>query len=106
MNILKSDFTGALALAIMLTLPLTAMSSGGDYGNDQGRLTVSKYEKGKKVFKDKITCSYCPYADLELTQDNVAAIVDELGGDGEIGATLTSSERKSVSHYIKKRFNL
>lgn len=106
MNKLKSGFAGALALATMLALPLTAMSSGGDYGNDKGALTVSKYEKGKKVFKDKVTCSNCPHAELELTQDNVASILDELDGNGGLGETLTRSERKSVEHYIRERFNL
>ena len=108
MKLFKSGITGAvsLALATMLALPLTVMASGGDYGNDQGALTVSKYEKGKKIFKDKITCSNCPYADLELTQDNVASLLPELASDGSIGESLSKSDRRSVQHYIEKRFKL
>ena len=108
MSTLKSGITAArsLALVTMLAVPLTAISSGSYYGNDYGALTISMYEKGKKVFKDKVTCSNCPHAELELTRENVASILDELDENGEIGETLTQSERMTIKHYINKRFNL
>ena len=115
MKILKSGSVSALFLVATAMAPLNALSSGGTGGGASGEglggardslVTDSQYEKGKKVFKEKLVCSNCPLSDLELTRENVAMILPELKRTGKVGEHLGFFERRSVKHYITHRFNL
>ena len=120
----KTAIVGMLFLLGAGMTPLSVMSSGGSGGGTAGggagggtagggsgggrdsHVTDSRYEKGKKVFREKVVCSNCPLSDLELTRDNVAMILSELDSNGEVGEHLGFFERRSVKHYIRQRFNL
>ena len=86
-------------------------SSGGGGGNGSS-YTVSKstYELGKKVFQEHVICESCPYADLEHTSESVASVWGQLKKDlkrrGTIGENLKRKERRSVTAFIRKRFEL
>lgn len=86
-------------------------SSGGSGGNGSG-YTVSKstYDLGKKVFYEHVICESCPYADLEHTSESVASVWGQLKKDlkrrGAIGENLKRKERRSVTAFIRKRFEL
>ena len=84
---------------------------GGGGGGDGGYThTQRNYEKGKKVFFEKIVCNVCPYADLELENDAMKSVWPDLKRDlkkkGEIGMNLSRKHRKAVKKFIKKRFDL
>ncbi len=85
--------------------------SGSGGGNGSG-YTVSKstYDLGKKVFYEHVICESCPYADLEHTSESVASVWGQLKKDlkrrGAIGENLERKERRSVTAFIRKRFEL
>lgn len=87
-------------------------SGGGSGGGNGSGYTVSKstYELGKKVFQEHVICESCPYADLEHTSESVGSVWDQLKKDlkrrGAIGENLERKERRSVTAFIRKRFDL
>ncbi len=90
-------------------------SSGGGGGSGEGygssiNVTKSTYDRGKKVFYEKVVCDNCTYAGLELTPEGVGTVWKQMKKDlhkrGEIGADLKRKERRSVKAFIRKRFNL
>ena len=87
-------------------------SAGGSGGGNGSGYTVSKstYELGKKVFYEHVICESCPYANLEHTSEGVGSVWRQLKKDlkrrGAIGENLERKERRSVTAFIRKRFDL
>jgi uncharacterized protein (DUF2225 family) len=90
-----------------------AVASGGggaggtEEGNQHAQMT---YDKGKKLFYERVVCEACQYAGLELESAAVSAVWSDLKKDlkknGSIGQELTKYQRKSVKRFLKKRFSL
>ena len=83
-------------------------SGGGDVDtNLHAQIT---YDKGKKLFYEKVVCESCPYAALELKTAAVKNVWRDLKKDlkknGSIGQELKSHQRGAVKRFVKKRFNL
>ena len=100
---------------LVCTLALASGGGGGSSGGGGGDGTASNnptsmYATGKKLFLGSIVCDSCPYASLELNSEEVSAVWPNLQLDlkqaGAIGQELSWWQRKSVNHYIKKRFFL
>ncbi len=88
-----------------------ALASGGSGGGGTGSKNPnSMYAVGKKAFMGSVVCPTCPYASLELNSEEVSAVWPDLQPElkeaGAIGQDLLWWQRKSVVHYIKKRFSL
>jgi len=91
-----------MIVAICL-LPALAFSSGGSFNAPSNE---ANYDIGKKVFQEKVICSSCLHADLDLNANSVASILPDLNRKGVIGSQLTLRERKSVKLFVKRRFNI
>ena len=88
-------------------------SGGGAGEGGQGFssfVSKSTYDKGKKIFQDKIVCAACPYSELELTPEGVSAVWKQLKSDlkkkGKIGSKLSRKERRATKAFIRERFSL
>ncbi len=96
---------------LVCTLALASGGSGGSGGGGTGfKNPNSMYAVGKKTFLGNVVCDTCPYASLELNSEEVSAVWPDMQLDlkqaGAIGQELSWWQRKSVNHYIKKRFSL
>ncbi len=84
--------------------------SGGGAGESSFLHSQMSYEKGKKIFLEKVVCEVCPYADLELEKESIKKVWPDLKKDikrsGRIGKDLRFSERSSLRRYILKRFRI
>ena len=85
--------------------------SGGGVGVGEGTLHAQMtYDKGKKLFYERVVCESCLYAGLALETAAVKDVWSDLKKDlkknGSIGQELTSYQRKAVKRFVKKRFSL
>ena len=82
-------------------------SGGAGEGNLHAQMT---YDKGKKLFYERVVCESCLYAGLALetaaVKDVWSDLKKELKTNGSIGQELTSYQRKAVKRFVKKRFSL
>ena len=88
-------------------------SGGSGSGGGAGEGTLHDqmtYDKGKKLFYEKIVCESCPYAGLELetaaVKDVWSVLKKDLKTNGSVGQELTRYQRKAVKRFVKKRFSL
>ncbi len=83
--------------------------SGGGAGEANLHAQMT-YEKGKKLFYERVVCESCPYAGLELETAAVKDVWSDLKKDlkknGSIGQELESYQRRAVKRFVKKRFSL
>ncbi len=104
-------FSSTALATLLLAAPL-AFASGGGSGGGAGSSVHEEmlYERGKKLFGKHVVCETCPYADLSLEADAVAAIWPDLQSDlrrdGEIGKNLKRYQRTSLRKYIKQRYKV
>ena len=84
--------------------------SGGSGGGDGNLHAQMTYDKGKKLFYERVVCESCLYAGLALetaaVNDVWSDLKKELKQNGSIGQELTSYQRKAVKRFVKKRFSL
>ena len=84
--------------------------SGGSGGGDTDQQAQVNYDKGKKLFYERVVCESCLYAGLELETGAVRVVWSDLKKDlkknGSIGQELTWGQRKAVKRFVKKRFSL
>ena len=84
--------------------------SGGSGGGDRNLHAQMTYDKGKKLFYERVVCESCLYAGLALETAAVKDVWSDLKKDlkknGSIGQELTSYQRKAVKRFVKKRFSL
>ena len=85
--------------------------SGSGGGAGEGNLHAQMtYDKGKKLFYERVVCESCLYAGLALETAAVKDVWSDLKKDlkknGSIGQELTSYQRKAVKRFVKKRFSL
>ncbi len=84
--------------------------SGGSGGGDTNQQAQVNYDKGKKLFYERVVCESCLYAGLELETAAVRVVWSDLKKDlkknGSIGQELTRGQRKAVKRFVKKRFSL
>ena len=91
-----------------------AVASGGDgSGGGVGESNLNAqmtYDKGKKLFYERVVCESCPYSGLELETAAVKDVWSDLKKDlkknGSIGQELESIQRRAVKRFVKKRFSL
>jgi len=115
MSDLLSKFAIGKILIIVLIGFLSqpyALASGGDSGGGGGTDVHKQvmYNKGKKLFKQKVVCDSCPYSELVLETAAVEQVWPQMKDDfkknGQIGKNLKGYQRKSLKYYVKERFEL
>ena len=104
-------------LASLMACSLAVASGGGGSGGggsggggDTNQQAQVNYDKGKKLFYERVVCESCLYAGLALetaaVKDVWSDLKKELKTNGSIGQELTSYQRKAVKRFVKKRFSL
>jgi hypothetical protein len=100
----------ASLMACSLAVASGGGGSGGSGGGDTNQQAQVNYDKGKKLFYERVVCESCLYAGLELETAAVRVVWSDLKKDlkknGSIGQELTRGQRKAVKRFVKKRFSL
>ena len=99
------------SLASFLVLPFQASASGSYSPKASGsNLKSAKnqyYHYGKQAVQQKLLCSSCPLSSIDLNATQAKQILTSLyKGDNEISNSLTRTEQKSITVYLKRRFGL
>lgn len=98
-----------LRLAIFVSLALLLLSveshASGSYSTGGGGAN-QVYHLGKKALYQKLICTTCPLADLELDADQAKNVVSRLNGNEEFSDALTGKDREAIVAYLKRRYRL
>ena len=93
----------SLLFFVFATMSGFVLASGGYFYITEGS---EDYEKGKKIFYEKVVCGECPYPALKLNAEEVSKIMPALDHNGMIGKHLTLNDRKALKVYLNRRFNI
>jgi hypothetical protein len=92
---------------LLFTVHASMVVASGSYSNTgYGDTALADYDKGKKIFQEKVVCETCPFSNMELVDENILAVLPELERSGQIGQFLSYRDRESVKLFVKKRFNI
>lgn len=100
---LSISFMAAFALFAFVQ-HASASGSGGGGGNELG--AQKNYDRGKKLFLEKVVCEECPYSEMELVAENAKELLPEIKRKGKLGKGLSYNERWALRYFIKKRFSI
>ncbi len=103
-ELLLTTFAAVAFILALLLLPVQSHASGSYSTGGGGANQV--YHLGKKAFYQKLICTTCPLADLELNADQANNVVNRLNGDEEFTDALTGKDRKAIVAYLKRRYRL
>lgn len=92
---------GALAALTTGGLIGTALASGSEGFSQAPTGDTQKYNAGKGVYADKLSCSGCPLAGKQLTSELAREV---LGGKPQIA--LSPEEQSALTVYLKRRFRI
>ena len=103
----KNAISGIVGGLLLFTVHPPMLVASGSFSNtgfgDPGQ---TDYDKGKKIFQEKVICESCPFSNMDLVDENIRAVLPELERSGQIGQSLSDSDRQSVKLFVKKRFNI
>ena len=103
----KNATSGIIGGLLLFTVHAPMVVASGNFSNTgYGDPGHADYDKGKKIFQEKVICESCPFANMDLIDENIRAVLPELEQSGQIGQFLSHSDRKSVKLFLKKRFNI
>ena len=85
---------------------LPDFSSGHMCRSSSSGSVQSKYNQGKYAYHNKLACRSCPLESLRLNQQTAQQVLTRLGPDGDLRGALRSTDRRAVTHYLKKRYKL
>ena len=98
---------GVIGGLLLFTVNVSMVVASGSFGNTGYSDTAqADYEKGKKIFQEKVICESCPFSNMDLVDENIQAVLPELERSGQIGQFLSHRDRESVKLYVEKRFNI
>lgn len=92
-------------IAFSLFFTHLANASGGGGGGD-GPGTKKNYDRGKKLFLERVVCESCPYSDMELNAENARQLLPEIKRKGKLGKGMSYNERWALKFFIRKRFEI
>lgn len=79
----------------------TALASGSEGFSQAPTGDTQRYNAGKGVYADKLSCSGCPLTGKRLTAELAREV---LGGKPQIA--LSSEEQSALTVYLKRRFRI
>jgi hypothetical protein len=103
----KNAVFGIIGGLLLFTVHAPMVVASGSFSNTgYGDPGQADYDKGKKIFQEKVICQSCPFSNMELVDENIRAVLPELERSGQIGQFLSHRDRQSVKLYVEKRFNI
>ena len=104
---IKSSVFGIVGGVFLFITQTPMVVASGSFGNaEYNNNWQVDYDKGKKIFQEKVVCDSCPFSNMEMDDDNIQSMLPELERSGQIGQYLSHRDRESVKLYVKKRFNI
>ena len=93
-----------LKAVIIASAMLVGSASYGSGSSGSG--SDSDYDLGKRVFQKKLACQSCPAGGQKINKESAAQWLEKMSSGQDIGANLSSRERRLVAHFLEERFKL